>query len=191
MRGPFHQFCSGDTIEWFERHGVELKIEEDGRMFPVSNSSQTIIDCFVKATQKLGIAVLTGQSVQSIFKKDNLWKVETQHENYISEKKWKNDYFLVSSFDWNALQQVRFLNENIRIGVLTETDLDLAISFARFMKAEALHPDFQLLTYEYTAKIQEKDIKVFPWTVNEIDAVERMKSFKVDGIITDFLDRVY
>ncbi|MBF4473337.1 NAD(P)/FAD-dependent oxidoreductase [Flavobacterium sp. HJJ] len=86
LRGPFHQFCSGDTIEWFEKHGVELKIEEDGRMFPVSNSSQTIIDCFVKATQKLGIKVFTGQSVQSIFKKDNFWKIETQNENYIAEK---------------------------------------------------------------------------------------------------------
>lgn len=86
LRGPFHQFCSGDTIEWFNNHGVELKIEEDGRMFPISNSSQTIIDCFIQATQKLGITVLTGQSVQSIFKKDNCWKIETQNENYIAEK---------------------------------------------------------------------------------------------------------
>jgi predicted Rossmann fold flavoprotein len=86
LRGPFHQFCSGDTIEWFENHGVELKIEDDGRMFPVSNSSQTIIDCFIQATQKLGISVLTGQSVQSIFKKEAFWKVETQSETYIAEK---------------------------------------------------------------------------------------------------------
>ncbi|MCD0473399.1 NAD(P)/FAD-dependent oxidoreductase [Flavobacterium sp. EDS] len=86
LRGPFHQFCSGDTIEWFEKHGVELKIEDDGRMFPVSNSSQTIIDCFLKATAKLGITVLTGQSVQSIFKKENFWKVETQNQNYIADK---------------------------------------------------------------------------------------------------------
>ncbi|NDP26504.1 MAG: NAD(P)/FAD-dependent oxidoreductase [Flavobacterium sp.] len=86
LRGPFHQFCSGDTVEWFSNHGVELKIEDDGRMFPVSNSSQTIIDCFLQATRKLGIAVLTGQSVQSIFKKDNLWKIETQNENYIAIK---------------------------------------------------------------------------------------------------------
>jgi len=86
LRGPFHQFCSGDTVEWFSNHGVELKIEDDGRMFPVSNSSQTIIDCFLQATQKLGITVLTGQSVQSIFKKDNFWKIETQNENYITEK---------------------------------------------------------------------------------------------------------
>tara|TARA_R110000868_G_scaffold138463_2_gene352628 strand:- start:4444 stop:5652 length:1209 start_codon:yes stop_codon:yes gene_type:complete len=86
LRGPFHQFCSGDTIEWFEKHGVELKIEDDGRMFPVSNSSQSIIDCFLTATQKLGIKVLTGQSVQSIFKKEAVWKIETQSENYIAEK---------------------------------------------------------------------------------------------------------
>lgn len=86
LRGPFHQFCSGDTIEWFERHGVALKIEADGRLFPVSNSSQTIIDCFVEATKKLGIAVLTGQSVQSIFKSDNVWKIETPNEQYLCEK---------------------------------------------------------------------------------------------------------
>lgn len=86
LRGPFHQFCSGDTIEWFSHHGVELKIEEDGRMFPVSNSSQTIIDCFLKATQQLGITVLTGQSVQSIFKKDDFWKIDTQNQNYQAEK---------------------------------------------------------------------------------------------------------
>ncbi len=86
LRGPFHQFCSGDTIEWFEKHGVELKIEDDGRMFPISNSSQTIIDCFIQATQKLGITILTGQSVQSIFKKEAFWKVETQSETYIAEK---------------------------------------------------------------------------------------------------------
>ncbi len=90
LRGPFHQFCSGDTIEWFEKHGVELKIEEDGRMFPVSNSSQTIIDCFINASQKLGITILTGQSVQSIFNTEglaeNCWKIETQTETYLAEK---------------------------------------------------------------------------------------------------------
>jgi hypothetical protein len=86
LRGPFHQFCSGDTIEWFEKHGVELKIEEDGRMFPVSNSSQTIIDCFTHTAKKLGIDVLTGQSVQSLFKGNNYWKIETNVANYSCEK---------------------------------------------------------------------------------------------------------
>ncbi|MBW4361989.1 glycerophosphodiester phosphodiesterase [Flavobacterium taihuense] len=121
---------------------------------------------------------------------DTAEKVVQLIEHYILDKYWSHTHFIVSSFDWNALQQVRFLNDEIRIGVLTETDLDLAISFARFMKAEALHPDFQLLTDEYTTKIQEKGIQVFPWTVNETDDIQRMKSFKVNGIITDFLDRV-
>lgn len=86
LRGPFHQFGAGDTIEWFDRHGVALKIEEDGRMFPESNSSQTIIDCFLQATQKLNIAVLTGQSVQSIYKKETFWKIETPTEQYLTVK---------------------------------------------------------------------------------------------------------
>jgi predicted Rossmann fold flavoprotein len=86
LRGPFHQFCSGDTIEWFLTHGVELKIEDDGRMFPISDSSQTIIECFLSATQKLGIQVLTGQSVQSIFKAENYWKVETNNETFACQK---------------------------------------------------------------------------------------------------------
>jgi len=86
LRGPFHQFCSGDTIEWFEQHGIELKIEEDGRMFPTSDSSQTIIDCFLNATQKLKIDVLTGQSVQSVYKGEKYWKIDTNTDNFSCEK---------------------------------------------------------------------------------------------------------
>lgn len=86
LRGPFHQFCSGDTIEWFEKHGVELKIEDDGRMFPVTDSSQTIIDCFLNATRKLKIEVLKSQSLQSIFKGENYWKLETNQQSFKCEK---------------------------------------------------------------------------------------------------------
>ena len=63
LRGPFNRFCSGDTIEWFERHNVVLKIEEDGRMFPLTDSSQTIIDCFLDTSKKLGVQVLLGESI--------------------------------------------------------------------------------------------------------------------------------
>jgi predicted Rossmann fold flavoprotein len=86
LRGPFHTFATGDTIDWFEKHGVELKTEEDGRMFPVSDSSQTIIDCFLDAVKKCKIDVLTAQSVQSVFRSGNTWKIDTQHEQYAAEK---------------------------------------------------------------------------------------------------------
>lgn len=86
LKGPFNQFCSGDTIEWFSKHGVELKIEDDGRMFPTTDSSQTIIDCFIKATEKLKIDILTLQSVQSIFKKEDSWKIDTNVDSFQCRK---------------------------------------------------------------------------------------------------------
>ena len=86
LKGPFNTFCSGDTVEWFEKRGVALKIEDDGRMFPVSNSSQTIIDCFLTEVKKYGIDVLTNQSVQSIFRAENYWKIETNADNFACQK---------------------------------------------------------------------------------------------------------
>ena len=86
LKGPFNQFCSGDTIEWFEKHGVELKIEEDGRMFPVTDSSETIIDCFMNASAKAGIKIITGQSVQSLYQAEEFWKIDTQHDKFTATK---------------------------------------------------------------------------------------------------------
>ncbi len=86
LRGPFHSFMTGDTIEWFEKRGVPLKIEEDGRMFPKSNSSQTIIDLFLKETNRLGIKVLTKRAVQDIVKNGGRWEIETSQEKFTAEK---------------------------------------------------------------------------------------------------------
>ena len=52
LLGPFHTFMTGDTIEWFEQRGIPLKIEDDMRMFPESNSSQTILDCFIESAEQ-------------------------------------------------------------------------------------------------------------------------------------------
>lgn len=86
LRGPFHSFMTGDTITWFEKRGIELKIEDDGRMFPVSDSSETIINCFLRETQRLGIQILKNHSVQNIERKDNLWEINTNNGDFLSEK---------------------------------------------------------------------------------------------------------
>jgi predicted Rossmann fold flavoprotein len=86
LRGPFSRFGAGDTIAWFEERGVELKTEEDGRMFPVTDSSQTIIDCFNNDVKRLGIQVLTGESIQSLYKGEHTWKIETQNGTFVSKK---------------------------------------------------------------------------------------------------------
>ena len=117
-------------------------------------------------------------------------KVAELIEQYVSEKGWKYEYIIVSSFDWNALQQVHFLNDKIRIGVLTHTDLDLALAFAKFIKAYSVHPYYHLLTAENVIQIQSKNFKVYPWTINEPEDIIFVKSLQVDGIITDFPDRL-
>jgi predicted Rossmann fold flavoprotein len=86
LLGPFHQFMTGDTIEWFEKRGVELKIEEDGRMFPVSDSSQTIIDCFLKEAKKHHVEVLYNHSVKNIEKQNDTWYLKTDECDFVSKK---------------------------------------------------------------------------------------------------------
>ncbi|AUS05513.1 NAD(P)/FAD-dependent oxidoreductase [Pseudotamlana carrageenivorans] len=86
LLGPFHQFMTGDTIAWFEERGVELKIEDDGRMFPVSNSSQTIIDCFLSEAQKHGVDILYNQPVKSIEKEGDAFVIQTSDNRFTSNK---------------------------------------------------------------------------------------------------------
>lgn len=70
LRGAFSRFQPQDTINWFESRGVKLKIEDDGRIFPVTDDSQTIIDCLVKNTQQLGIKILTKTPVKDVEKSE-------------------------------------------------------------------------------------------------------------------------
>jgi len=76
LRSLFHQFNTTDTIEWFESRGVPLKAEKDGRMFPVSDESQSIIDCLVSETIRLKIVVELEHSVERIQKEGKNWKLE-------------------------------------------------------------------------------------------------------------------
>ncbi|MEM1359260.1 MAG: NAD(P)/FAD-dependent oxidoreductase [Bacteroidota bacterium] len=66
LLGPFHQFACGDTMGWFEDRGVALKIEEDGRVFPVSDNSQSIIEALWNTAKRRGISVLTRTRVTDI-----------------------------------------------------------------------------------------------------------------------------
>ena len=91
LLGPFHQFMTGDTMEWFENKGISLKIEDDNRVFPESNSSQTIINCFVESAKSAGVKVYLSNRVEAIIKKDEKFIVETSSKNIIA------DYLLVAS----------------------------------------------------------------------------------------------
>jgi predicted Rossmann fold flavoprotein len=66
LRGPFSRFQPRDTVEWFEQHGVQLETEDDGRMFPVTDNSATIIDCLLTIARELGIQLRCNARVKSI-----------------------------------------------------------------------------------------------------------------------------
>ena len=67
--GAFQRFQATDTIEWFSSKGVRLKTESDGRMFPTTDASQTIIDCLMRESRAAGVRVETGRGVKSISKR--------------------------------------------------------------------------------------------------------------------------
>src|SRR5687768_11697928 len=103
VKKTFHQFFTTDTIEWFRERGVLLKAEEDGRMFPVTDSSQTIIDCLFKETNKYGIEILMNKEVKTLERLEGKWQLEMANGQQIMA-----DYVCVASggypkssmFDW-------------------------------------------------------------------------------------------
>ena len=87
LMSPFSKFAASDTIEWFEKRGVDLKIEEDGRMFPVSDDSQTIVDCLMNAATRRGVKILRGYRVDDLAL-DALgkWQISTPERRFQADK---------------------------------------------------------------------------------------------------------
>jgi len=79
--GPFNRFGAADTVEWFASRGVQLKTESDGRMFPVTDRSQTIIDTLLRSAKTAGVKVNTGEGVTSITTRDGRFAIETDLGN--------------------------------------------------------------------------------------------------------------
>ena len=81
----FTKFQPRDTMNWYEEHGVALKIEDDNRIFPESNSSQSIIDCLVNECRKKNVKILTKQTVTEILPQENGYKIHTTDQNYFAD----------------------------------------------------------------------------------------------------------
>ncbi len=77
VKKTFHQFFTTDTIQWFEERGVKLKAEADGRMFPVTDSSQTIIDCLKREANKYDVAIFMNTEVKEIKRPGELFEIQT------------------------------------------------------------------------------------------------------------------
>jgi predicted Rossmann fold flavoprotein len=87
LKENFKTFNPEHTIKWFKEKGVELKVEPDGRMFPITDSSQTIIDCFFKEIKRLNVKLCLQTGVEQFeFTAENTWKVNSNHQSFFTKK---------------------------------------------------------------------------------------------------------
>ncbi len=76
LKKTFYQFGPADTVQWFSERGVQLKTEADGRMFPVTDQSQTIIDCLMREANQYKVNFIMGAGVEQVRRTDEGWELE-------------------------------------------------------------------------------------------------------------------
>lgn len=109
---------------------------------------------------------------------------------YVEEQGYSYNHFIVSSFLYAELKEIYAINKNIHLGVLTEDNFNEALRWAKELSAKALHPHFSLLNQSNVLEVQEAGYKIYTWTVNEPEDIARIKSYNVDGIISDYPERI-
>jgi len=192
-------------IDVFKIKSGEIAVFHDDTVDRLSNGGGNIEDYNIVDLRKL---ILNGNhkipDLQSVLKlidnkvslnielkgSDTADRVNFIVGYYTNKKGWSHDNFVISSFKWDELRTLRKLNDSIQIAVLTDQDPLLALDVAKELNAVAINPHFKTLTKENTAKIQDAGFKVFTWTVNEPEDIQLMESFGVDGIITNYPERV-
>jgi glycerophosphoryl diester phosphodiesterase len=111
-------------------------------------------------------------------------------QTFFEQQSWSPEKILISSFNWEELKLFYEANQEVPIAVLTEDDPLDAIPIATKLKAKAINPEHIALNKENISKIQKAGFKVYPWTVNKPEEINALIALGVDGIITDFPERV-
>ena len=109
---------------------------------------------------------------------------------YVKTGKIKLSNILFSSFNWNELVKLRNLDSDVKIALITGEDPLEAISPALSLNAIAINPNYKKLNKDNVQKIFSSGLKIYTWTVNNKLDIIKVKSLKVNGIITDFPERI-
>ena len=111
-------------------------------------------------------------------------------EDYVKNKSWTYEHFIISSFNHYELKTFKELNSNIKIGALIA---GIPIGFAEFaekLNAHSVNLCIEFINQEFVDDAHKRGLKVYVWTVNDFDDINRIKSFNVDGILSNFPDRL-
>ena len=109
----------------------------------------------------------------------------------VASGKWQYSNFLISSFQKNELFQARQFDDHIPLAVLSKASVPEAIELGKLLNATAIHPSLGIITRDNTKLSQDAGFKVNVWTVNERQDILRMLDFGVDGIISDYPNRLH
>ncbi|MEW5676873.1 glycerophosphodiester phosphodiesterase family protein [Flavobacterium enshiense] len=111
-------------------------------------------------------------------------------EIYVTERGWQYGDFVISSFQKEELERAKAINANIRLATLSQASVEQALEWADELSAYAIHPHFSLLTDDNIAEAKRKGYRINVWTVNHDEDIQRLEAYNIDGIISDFPDRL-
>jgi hypothetical protein len=111
VKKTLHQFPPAETIAWFNQRGVDLKVEPDGRMFPVSDQSQTIVDCLIKEAERFKVSINLKTDVKSVTKIDDGFSLKIQHGDDLEKRVVEADFVCVAAGGHPKSSGFLFLSE--------------------------------------------------------------------------------
>ena len=197
----------GIEIDVFKSKTGELVVYHDPFLSRLSNSNAFIEQISLDSIKKIeligGYFIPTLKEIVDIIPEKIFLNIELKGQdtafetnkiiiNYLNTYNFPVSKFIISSFRWDELKKIRSFNKDIPIAVLVDSlyKIDDAIKLAKQINAVALNPNKEFITKEIVNKIQSKNIKVYPYTINTPRNIRKMRSMGVDAIITDYPERI-
>ena len=197
----------GIEIDVFKSKTGELVVYHDPFLSRLSNSNAFIEQISLDSIKKIeligGYFIPTLKEIVDIIPEKIFLNIELKGQdtafetnkiiiNYLNTYNFPVSKFIISSFRWDELKKIRSINKDIPIAILVDSlyKIDDAIKLAKQINAVALNPNKEFITKEIVNKIQSKNIKVYPYTINTPRNIRKMRSMGVDAIITDYPERI-
>ena len=197
----------GIEIDVFKSKTGELVVYHDPSLSRLSNSNAFIEQISLDSIKKIeligGYFIPTLKEIVDIIPEKIFLNIELKGQdtafetnkiiiNYLNTYNFPVSKFIISSFRWDELKKIRSFNKDIPIAILVDSlyKIDDAIKLAKQINAVALNPNKEFITKEIVNKIQSKNIKVYPYTINTPRNIRKMRSMGVDAIITDYPERI-
>ena len=197
----FELGADGIEIDVHICHTGEIIVFHDLDLRRVFNDNRTISELSFTEIRNLKLddkhQIPTLSDVLEILPKKSILNIElkgrgTAEPVFILLQKTKHlpDKIILSSFYKRELEAYRLLDASAKLGVFTNFDFVEAIAFAKKINAFSVHPHFSLLNKKTAQIINDLGCQIFTWTVNNSEEIQRIKQFNVEGIITDYPDRI-